>query len=59
MMSLFSVCVFTQRWLSLRQVLQHGVEGTDEEVVSELHHGQPEQVPQEEPGQQTVAETLL
>lgn len=52
-------CVFTKRWFSPRQVLQHGVERADEEVVSELHHRQPQQMPQEEPGQNALAERFL
>lgn len=46
-MTQVSVGVFTQWGLSLRQPLQHGVEGADEQVMSELHHRQPDQVPHE------------
>lgn len=53
------LCVFTQWRLSPCQILQHGVEGTNEEVMSELHHRQPKQMPQKEPGQKTLTETLL
>lgn len=50
---------FTQRGLPVSQMLQHGVEGPDEEVVPELHHWQPQQVPEEEPGEEALAESLL
>lgn len=39
------------------QPAKHGVERSDEEVVPQLHDGQPQQVPQEEPGQHAAAET--
>lgn len=51
------VCVFTKDRVSLCQVLQHGVEGTDEEIVPELHHRQPDQMKEEEPGQETLTKT--
>lgn len=51
------VCVFTKDWISLCQVLQHGVEGADEEIVPELHHRQPDQMEEEEPGQETLTKT--
>lgn len=39
------------------QPVERGVECANEEVVSQLHNGQPQQVPQEEPGQHTAPET--
>lgn len=39
------------------QPVEGGVERPDEEVVPQLHYGEPHQVPQEEPGQNTALET--
>lgn len=38
-------------------MLQHGVEGANEEIVPELHHRQPDQMEEEEPGQETLTKT--
>lgn len=47
----------TQVAVVVGQPVEHGVECADEEVVSQLHDGQPHQVPQEKPGQHTAPET--
>jgi len=47
----------TQAGVVVGQPVEHGVERADEEVVPQLHDGQPHQVPQEEPRQQAAAET--
>lgn len=39
------------------QPVEPGVERADEEIMSELHYGQPQQMPEEEPGQNTALET--
>lgn len=53
------LCTFTEFRVSTREALQHDVEGSNEEVMSELDHRQPQQMPQEEPGQDTLTESLL
>lgn len=47
----------TQAGVVVGQTVEHGVECADEEVVSQLHDGQPQQVPEEKPGQHTAPET--
>lgn len=47
----------TQVRIVVGQPVEHWVECANEEVVSQLHNGQPQQVPQVEPGQHTTPET--
>lgn len=47
---------FTKVVVISGQPVEGGVEGSDEEVMPQLHYGQPQQVPQEEPGQNTALE---
>ena len=53
------VRVLTKRRLSLRQSLQHGVEGADEQIVPQLHDGEPQQMEHKELGQHAVLVTPL
>lgn len=41
------------------QPVKRGVEGPDEEVVPQLHQGQPQEVAQEEPGQDAAPKAHL
>lgn len=52
-----AVLCFTKVGVIPGQPVEGGVEGSDEEVMPQLHDGQPQQVPQEEPGQNTALET--
>lgn len=46
----------TQGGVVSGQPAEPGVERADEEIVSQLQYGQPQQMPEEEPGQNTAPE---